>query len=77
MMDMNIDDNTPPSSRGLAFLRQDVGHMRKIREHETREARLRSLLERAAQALIDGDGIEREQVARQIIDALNAGVEAP
>lgn len=57
-------------SRGLAFLRQDVGHMRKIREHDAREARYKAALERAAQILIDGDAIEREVFARQILDLL-------
>lgn len=73
MMDMTFDDHgdQSPISRGLAFLRQDVGHMRKIREHETREIRYRAALERAAQILIDGDGIEREIFARQIIDLLD------
>ena len=33
------DDMHEPISRGIAFLRQDVGHMRKIKEYETREAR--------------------------------------
>lgn len=72
MMDMTTDDYgcAAPHSRGLAFLRQDVGHMRKIREHETREAKLEAMLERAAQVLIDGDAIEQEIFARQIFDLL-------
>lgn len=72
MMDMHLDDNTPPSSRGLAFLRQDVGHMLKIREHETRTARLTALLRRASHALAQGDKWERVEVAMQIETALAA-----
>jgi len=72
MMDMTIDDYgcAAPHSRGLAFLRQDVGHMRKIREFETRAAKQEAMLERAAQILIDGDVIEREIFSRQIYDLL-------
>ena len=58
-------------SRGLEILRQDFGHMRKIREYETREARYRAALDRAAEILIDGDAIARETFARQIINLLD------
>lgn len=72
MMGMTMDeyDCQPPCSRGLAFLKQDVGHMRKVRAYETEVARYRAALERAAQVMIDGDLFEREQFARQILDLL-------
>lgn len=72
MMGMTVDeyDCQPPCSRGLAFLKQDVGHMRKVRAYETEVARYRAALERAAQVMIDGDLFEREQFARQILDLL-------
>lgn len=68
MMDMHTDDHgcQPPYSRGLAFLRQDVGHMRKVKQLQTREARLTALLLRASQALAQGDKWERVEVAMQI-----------
>lgn len=74
MMGMTTDeyDCQPPCSRGLAFLKQDVGHMRKVRELGTKLARYEASLERAAQVLIDGDVIERELFARQILDVLQS-----
>ena len=68
MMDMTFDDYgcAAPYSRGLAFLRQDVGHAKKIKEHKTKEARYEAMLERAGQVLIDGDEIERAAIAKQI-----------
>ena len=68
MMDMHTDDHgcQPPYSRGLAFLRQDVGHMRKVKQFQTREARLTALLQRASKALAQGDKWERVEVALQI-----------
>lgn len=71
MMGMTLDDHgcAEPYSRGKAFLKQDVGHMRKIREHEYSEARMEALLELAKQALVDGNKKERTTIAKQI-DAL-------
>ena len=67
-MGMTVDeyDCQPPYSRGLAFLRQDVGHLKKIKQHQTREARLTALLQRASHALAQGDKWERIEVALQI-----------
>lgn len=68
MMGIPLDDHgcVEPFSRGLAFLKQDVGHMKKVREFEAREAKLEALLLRANQALRNGDDIERLDVAEQI-----------
>lgn len=73
-MGMTTDeyDCKPPCSRGLAFLKQDVGHMRKVRAYEAEVARYRAALERAAQVLIDGDAVEREHFARQILDVIQS-----
>ena len=76
-MGMTHEDNCAPMSLGMTFLKQDVGHMRKIREYETREARYRAALERAAQVMIDGDVIEREIISRQIIGLLNHQEDMP
>lgn len=68
MMDMTFDDYgcAEPHSRGLAFLRQDVGHAKKIKEHQAREARLEAALRQAGRVLVDGDEIERAAIAKQI-----------
>ena len=68
MMDMTVDDYgcAETYSRGLAFLKQDGGHAKKIKEHQAREARYEAAMERAAQVLIDGDEIERAAIAKQI-----------
>lgn len=72
MMDMTLDDYgcSEPYSRSLAFLRQDVGHAAKIREHLTYQAKLEGLLQLAGKALLDGDEIERATIASQIEDLL-------
>ena len=82
MMDMTLDDYgcVEPYSRGMAFLKQDVGHMKKVREFEAREAKLEALLLRAKQALLlrakqalrNGDDIERLDVAEQISFVIDA-----
>ena len=73
MMGMTHDDHMhEPLSRGIAFLRQDVGHMRKIREYETREARHLAALERAADALMDGAKDEQITIALQIKGLLDS-----
>ena len=74
MMDMTLDDYgcVEPYSRGMAFLKQDVGHMKKVREFEAREAKLEALLLRAKQALRNGDDIERLDVAEQISFVIDA-----
>lgn len=67
MMGITHDDQMhEPLSRGIAFLRQDVGHMRKIREYELREAKLEAMLQLAVRVLIDGQEIERLSIAKQI-----------
>lgn len=73
MMDMTLDDYGchAPHSRGLAFLRQDVGHMKRIREYETREAKREALLKRAAQVMVNGNKIERRTIAKQIDELLD------
>jgi hypothetical protein len=73
-MGMTLDeyDCQPPCSRGLAFLKQDVGHMRKVRAYETEVARYRAALERAAEVLIDGDIAERAQFHLQIKELLQS-----
>jgi len=73
MMDMTLDDYgcSQPYSRGLAFLRQDVGHMKRIREFETREAKWEALLKRAAQVMVNGNKNERRTIAKQIDELLD------
>lgn len=63
-------------SAAMMLLRQDASHARKIREHETYQARIEGLLRLAAQVLVDGDEGERADVARQIGDVMQQGVEA-
>jgi hypothetical protein len=75
MMDMAFDDQSPVS-RGLAFLRQDVSHAAKIREHLAYQARLEGVLQLASRVIIDGDEAERRDVAGQILAVLAAGNDA-
>lgn len=63
-------------SRGLAFLRQDVGHAAKIREHLAYQARLEGVLQLASKVIVDGDEAERRDVAGQILAVLAAGNDA-
>jgi len=63
-------------SRGLAFLRQDVGHAAKIREHLAYQARLEGALRLARRVLADGDKAERLGVAEQIEAVLAMGNDA-
>lgn len=74
MMDLTLDDYgcVEPFSRGLAFLKQDVGHMKRIREYQAREAKLEALLDLAKKALRTGDDIERLDVADQISATVDA-----
>lgn len=62
-------------SAAMILLRQDMSHARKIREHEAYQARLEGLLRLAGQVLVDGDEVERADVAMQI-DVFLGEVEA-
>lgn len=62
-------------SAAMILLRQDASHARKIREHEAYQARLEGLLRLAGQVLVDGDEVERADVAMQI-DVFLGEVEA-
>lgn len=72
MVALFLDDHgcSEPFSRGLAFLKQDVGHAAKIREHLTYQAKLEGLLQLAGKALLNGDKNERRTIAKQIEDLL-------
>ena len=61
--------------RGVAMplLKQDVAHMRKIKEHEAYQAKLEGVLGLAKRVLVDGDEAERVQVAQQIEMVLGGG----
>lgn len=75
MMGMEHTDHDPvlPISRGMACLKQDVAHSRRIREYEdqakadqVRIAKLEGALRLASKVLVDGDEAERKDVAKQI-----------
>ncbi len=57
-------------SIGMALLKQDVSHSRKISEHLTYQAKLEGALRLALNVLRDGDASERAAVAEQLQETL-------
>lgn len=71
--EMSLEPKT--QSPAIMLLKQDVSHAAKIREHIRYESRLEGLLQLASRVLLNGDKAERDDVAKQIQDLLDAGVD--
>jgi hypothetical protein len=61
--------------KAIMLLKQDVSHAAKLREHVRYESKLEGLLQLASRVLLNGDKAERDDVATQIQDLLDAGID--